>query len=158
MSTEHTTRTPTTNLTYESTLGLPIKHTTNSENRHNQTHAATHNICGLCVPKRRCPVVPLSLRLKRESELQAFSCGLTHIPDSQEDTDHETLEMPAPLPRPELLDAFGRSGKRLIVLGLLGTLINYRAFAEMQVLTRHKMNSPTLARSSTTARSPRCRC
>ena len=30
--------------------------------RQNQTHAATHNICGLCVPRRRCPVVPLSLR------------------------------------------------------------------------------------------------
>jgi len=45
--------------------------------RQNQTHAATRNICGLCVPRRRCPVVPLSLRLKRESELQAFSCVLT---------------------------------------------------------------------------------
>jgi len=50
---------------------------TNSVNRQNQTHAATHNICGLCVPRRRCPVAPLSLRLKRESELQAFSCVLT---------------------------------------------------------------------------------
>ena len=28
-------------------------------------------------PRRRCPVVPLSLRLKRESELQAFSCVVT---------------------------------------------------------------------------------
>jgi len=45
--------------------------------RQNQTHAATHTICGLCVPRRRCPVVPLSLRLKLESELQAFSCVLT---------------------------------------------------------------------------------
>ena len=27
---------------------------TNSVNRQNQTHAATHNICGLCVPRRRC--------------------------------------------------------------------------------------------------------
>ena len=43
----------------------------------NQTHAATDNICGLCVPRRRCPVVPLSLCLKRESELQDFSCVLT---------------------------------------------------------------------------------
>ena len=47
---------------------------TNSVDRQNQTHAATHNICGLCVPRRRCPVVQLSLRLKRESELQAFCC------------------------------------------------------------------------------------
>jgi len=38
---------------------------TNSIVRLNQTHAATHNICGLCVPGRRCPVVPLSLCLKR---------------------------------------------------------------------------------------------
>ena len=37
---------------------------TNSVDRQNQTHA-------------RRPVVPLSLRLKRESELQAFSCVLT---------------------------------------------------------------------------------
>ena len=37
---------------------------TNSVNRQNQTHAATHNICGLCVPRRQCPVVPLSLHLK----------------------------------------------------------------------------------------------
>ena len=36
-----------------------------------------HNICGFCVPRRRCPVVPLSLRLKRESEQQAFPCVLT---------------------------------------------------------------------------------
>ena len=49
---------------------------TNSVDRQNQTHAATHNICGLYVPRRRCPVVPLSLRLKRESELQASSCVL----------------------------------------------------------------------------------
>jgi len=40
---------------------------TNSVDRQNQTHAATHNICGLCVPRRRCPVVLLSVRLKRES-------------------------------------------------------------------------------------------
>jgi len=31
-----------------------------------QTHAATHNICGLRVPRKRCPVVPLSSRLKWE--------------------------------------------------------------------------------------------
>jgi len=47
-----------------------------SVDRQNQTHAATHNICGLCVPRRRCPVVPLS-GLKRESELPALSCFLT---------------------------------------------------------------------------------
>ena len=52
---------------------------TNSVDRQNQTHAAAHNICGLCVPRRRCPVVPLSLRLKRESELQAFSCVITML-------------------------------------------------------------------------------
>jgi len=51
----------------------------NSVDRQNQTHAATHNICGLCVPRRRCPVVPLSLRLKRESELQDLSCVLTQL-------------------------------------------------------------------------------
>jgi len=51
--------------------------TTNSVDRQNQTHTATHNICGLCVPRRRCPVVPYSLRLNRESEQQAFSCVLT---------------------------------------------------------------------------------
>jgi len=28
---------------------------------------------------KRCPVVPLSLRLKRESELQALSCVLTNL-------------------------------------------------------------------------------
>ena len=50
---------------------------TNSVDSQNQTHAVTHNICGLCVPRRRCPVVPLSLRLKQESELQALSCVLT---------------------------------------------------------------------------------
>jgi len=47
--------------------------TTNSVDRQNQTHAATHNICGLCVPRRRCPVIPLSLRLKRETKHQDFS-------------------------------------------------------------------------------------
>jgi len=36
-------------------------HTTNSVVRLNQTHSAIHNVCGLCVPRRRCPVVPLSL-------------------------------------------------------------------------------------------------
>jgi len=51
--------------------------TTNSVDRQNQTHAASHTICGLCVPRRRCPVVPLSLRLKRESELQPRYCVLT---------------------------------------------------------------------------------
>jgi len=34
-------------------------------------------------------------------------------------------------------------GKRLIVLGLLGTLINYRAFAEMQVLKQHQLTHKT---------------
>ena len=53
------------------------KRPTNSVDRQKQTHAATHNICGLCVPGRRCPVVPLSLSLKRESELQTVSCVLT---------------------------------------------------------------------------------
>jgi len=28
--------------------------------RLNQTHAVSHNICGFCVPRRRCPVVPPS--------------------------------------------------------------------------------------------------
>jgi len=37
---------------------------TNSVVRLNQPHAVSHNICGLCVPIRRCPVVSLSLRLK----------------------------------------------------------------------------------------------
>ena len=50
---------------------------TNSVVRLNQPHAASHNICGLCVPIRRCPVVSLSLRLNRESELQDVSCMLT---------------------------------------------------------------------------------
>jgi len=45
--------------------------------RLNQPHAVTHNICGLRVPRRRCPVVPLSLRLKQESEIPDFSCVLT---------------------------------------------------------------------------------
>jgi len=40
----------------------------NSVHRQNQTHAATHNICGPCVPRRQCPVVALSLHLKRESQ------------------------------------------------------------------------------------------
>jgi len=53
--------------------------TTHSVVRHSQTHAATHTICGLCVPRRRRPVVPLSLRLKRESELQVFCCVLTGV-------------------------------------------------------------------------------
>jgi len=48
---------------------------TNSVARLNQTPAVSHNICGLCVPSRRCLVVPLSLRLKRESELQDFYCA-----------------------------------------------------------------------------------
>jgi len=56
---------------------LHLEKATHSAVRQNQTHAATHNICGLCVPRRRCPVVPLSLRQKRESELQVFSCVLT---------------------------------------------------------------------------------
>jgi len=37
----------------------------------------SHNICGLCVPRGRCPVVSLSLRLNRESELDDVSCVLT---------------------------------------------------------------------------------
>jgi len=55
---------------------------------------------------------------------------------TQEDNDHEllTLELPSPLPRPDLLDSFGRSSRRLIVIGLLGTLINYQAFSEMKPL------------------------
>jgi len=35
-------------------------------------------ICGPCLPRRRCPVVPHSLRLKQESDLQAtgrFLCS-----------------------------------------------------------------------------------
>jgi len=51
--------------------------TTNSVDRQNQTHAATHNICGLCVPRRRCPVVPLRLRLKQETKQQDVFCVLT---------------------------------------------------------------------------------
>jgi hypothetical protein len=41
---------------------------------------------------------------------------------TQEDNDHELLSLvlPAPLPRPELLEAFGRTSRRLIILGLLG--------------------------------------
>jgi len=50
---------------------------TKSVVRQNQTHTATHNICGLYVIRRRCLVVPLSLCLKRESELQAVYCVLT---------------------------------------------------------------------------------
>ena len=41
------------------------------------THAVSHTICGFRVPRRRRPVVSLSLRLKRESELQEISCVLT---------------------------------------------------------------------------------
>jgi len=59
------------------TAGATANTTTNSVDKQNQTHAATHNICGLCVPRRRCTVVPLMLRLKRESKLQALSCVLT---------------------------------------------------------------------------------
>jgi len=36
---------------------------TNSVVRLNQTHAVSHNTCGLCVPRRRCRVFSLSLRL-----------------------------------------------------------------------------------------------
>jgi len=50
----------------------------NSVVRLNQTHAAKHTICGLCVPRRRCPAIPLSLRLKQESAPQDLSCVLTH--------------------------------------------------------------------------------
>ena len=42
--------------------------------RQNQTHAATHNICGLCVPRRRCPVVPLSLRETGVGTTGRFLC------------------------------------------------------------------------------------
>jgi len=63
------------------TTSYCISQTTNSVVRQNQTHATTHNICGLCVPRRRFPVVSLSLRLKRESELQAVSCVLTQETD-----------------------------------------------------------------------------
>eukprot|EP00962_Isochrysis_galbana_P039586 scaffold14216_cov73-Isochrysis_galbana.AAC.1 len=43
---------------------------------------------------------------------------------TQDGNDHEllSLELPAPLPRPELLEAFGRTSRRIIVLGLLGVL------------------------------------
>jgi len=44
-----------------------------------QTNAVSHTICGLCVPRRRFPVVSLSLRLKRESELRDCSCVLTVV-------------------------------------------------------------------------------
>jgi len=64
---------------------------TNSIDRQNQTHAATHTICGLCVPRRRCLIVPLSLRLRRESELQAFSCVLTLLTGSPEAYHHDTF-------------------------------------------------------------------
>jgi len=50
-------------------------------NQDNGTQTLKHrkrHICGLCVPRRRRRVVPLRLRLKRESELQAVSCVLTH--------------------------------------------------------------------------------
>jgi len=50
---------------------------TNSVDRQSQTHAATHNIYGLCVP--RCPVVPLSLRLKRETKQRL---GRVPVPDA----------------------------------------------------------------------------
>ena len=64
------------NRTLRTRQGLtPPRINPNSVVRQNQTHAATHTICGLCVPRR--PVVPLSLRLKPESELQVFSCVLT---------------------------------------------------------------------------------
>jgi len=56
---------------------------------------------------------------------------------TQEDADHEllSLELPEPLPRSELLDSFAKSSRRLILLGLLGTLINYSDFKEMHPLS-----------------------
>jgi len=50
---------------------------TNSVVRLHQTHAVSHTIRGLCIPRGRCPVVSLSLRLNWESELQDCSCVLT---------------------------------------------------------------------------------
>jgi len=37
-----------------------------------------HTTSAVSAFKKRCPVVPLSLRLKRESELQAFACVLMY--------------------------------------------------------------------------------
>jgi len=45
--------------------------------RLNQAHAVSHTICGVCVPRRRCRIVSLSLRLKRELEQQDFFCVLS---------------------------------------------------------------------------------
>jgi len=49
---------------------------TNSLFSLNQTHGVNHNICGPWNPRRRCPVVPLSLGLQRESKLQDVFCVL----------------------------------------------------------------------------------
>ena len=55
-----------------------------------------------------------------------------------QEQDHEELRKPlaepTPLPTSAMLDAYKSSSKRLIVLGVLGTLIDYEAFRGMQPL------------------------
>ena len=41
-----------------------LEKSTDTAVRLNQPHAVSHNRCGLCVPRRRCAVLSLSLRLK----------------------------------------------------------------------------------------------
>ena len=64
--------------------------------RLNPTHAVSHNICGLCVSRKRCPVVSLSLRLNWVSELQHFSCVLTYVWERGQ----PEIDMPSKCPPP----------------------------------------------------------
>jgi len=82
--------------------------TTNSVDRQDHTHATTH-ICSLCVPRRRCPDVPLSLRLKRESELQACSC----VPTPCGKCDSTSVIMMSVLGLPKILESVANPQKSL---------------------------------------------
>ena len=64
---------------------------THSVVRLNQSNAVSHTICRLCDPRRRFPVVLLSSRPKRESELQDCSCVLTQekYPEEKEEAEEE---------------------------------------------------------------------
>ena len=52
-----------------------------------------------------------------------------------QEQEHEQLAIPSLLPRTELLDSFQGASKRLIVLGLLGTLISYTDFMQMKPIS-----------------------
>eukprot|EP00316_Scyphosphaera_apsteinii_P000206 CAMPEP_0119329412 /NCGR_PEP_ID=MMETSP1333-20130426/75747_1 /TAXON_ID=418940 /ORGANISM="Scyphosphaera apsteinii, Strain RCC1455" /LENGTH=1456 /DNA_ID=CAMNT_0007338521 /DNA_START=106 /DNA_END=4476 /DNA_ORIENTATION=- len=60
---------------------------------------------------------------------------VTELLTQEQDHDLLPLASPVPLPKSEMLESFQRhSNRRLIVLGLLGTLITYHAFKSMQPL------------------------